>query len=130
MMTVIFFLNACKKEGVQQGPGTSQNVKEIIAKNLSWDYDSAGKKAFVNVTVPANYSVDSISGVYRLFSFFNEWIKVLKDGTEKDIFYYTILNGKLVLYYIFEINNPDTDVQYLITDLNGICNTIRVDLKR
>ena len=130
MMAGIFLFNSCKKDTIQQGnqnsPGSSQNVKELVIKNLSWSYDGAGKEAFVNVTVPSNYLVDSILNVYRRFSFFNEWVEVSRDGTETDHLYYTILNGKLLLYYIFEINDPNTDIQYLLMNLNGNYNTIKV----
>ncbi len=130
MIPMTFFFNSCKKDTIGQGnqfPGNSQNVKQLVIKNLSWSYDPADKKAFVDIQIPSNYSIDSISNVYRLFVFFNEWIKISKEGTEKDIFYYLIANGKLMLYYIFDINDPNTDVQYLITNLNGSSNTVKVD---
>ena len=130
LLPMTFFFNSCKKDTIGQGnqfPGNSQNVKQLVIKNLSWSYDPADKKAFVDIQISSNYSIDSISNVYRLFVFFNEWIKISKEGTEKDIFYYSIANGKLMLYYIFDINDPNTDVQYLIKNLDGSCHAVKVD---
>jgi hypothetical protein len=136
MLSAIFFFISCKKDKIQQrfqSPSpSSQKIKELVIKNLSWKYDAAGKMAFANLAIPSNYSVDSISNVFRLFVFFGTWNKVLKDGTSTHIVYYTIVNGQLMLYYFPEIlfNDPNTDIQYVIStllmNLHQDCNTIKV----
>lgn len=114
LLLVVLLFASCKKEkeapvtvsqNTGSNTGTGKVIKEIIFSNLIWGLDTIRNVLTTKLSIPSNFSVDSILVVYGGSQ--SRIIPNNNNDTLSSGLYYKTVNSEVTIYHSYSGTFPD-----------------------